>query len=85
MTQLSQGYALLIGAGGDLPGTIDDAAGPAAILCDSGRCAYPADQIHLLTGAAATRANILDRLTRLAQTATMKPPFSFTSPATAMK
>lgn len=63
----NQGYALLIGVGGDLPGTIDDAAGLAAILQDSGRCAYPAGQVHLLTGEAAARAEILAHLAQLAQ------------------
>jgi hypothetical protein len=68
MAQFAQGYALLIGVGSDLPTTIDDAVGLGTILYDSGRCAYPADQVHLLTGAAATRANILERLAQLTQT-----------------
>ena len=38
----SQDYALLVGAGADLPNTIDDARGIANILQDPARCAYPA-------------------------------------------
>jgi hypothetical protein len=46
----TDGYVLIIGAGGDVPSTIDDAEGVAKILRDPGRCAYPPEQEHLLIG-----------------------------------
>jgi len=62
-----QGYALVVGVGADLPVTVDDAAAVADLLRDPGRCAYPPDQVQLLTGEQATAANILAALERLAQ------------------
>lgn len=53
-----QGHALIIGVGADLPATIDDAVGLADVLKNPRRCAYPSDQILLLTGEQATAANI---------------------------
>ena len=65
----SQGFAIVIGVGADLPNTVDDATGLAGILKDSARCAYPPEQVHLLTRVAATRAHLLSTLDRLAQSA----------------
>ncbi|MBN1659993.1 MAG: caspase family protein [Anaerolineae bacterium] len=65
MTRFEHGHALLVGVGADLPGTVDDAAGLAAVLRDPARCAYPPDQVHLLSGGGATRANILAALDAL--------------------
>lgn len=80
-SQFTPGHALLVGVGGsDLPHTVDDAVGLAAILRDPGRCAYPPPQVHLLTGEQATRPAILSRLAQLAQetdeTATLLVYFS---------
>lgn len=61
-----QGHAVAIGVGADLPNTIDDAIGLANILKDPGRCAYPPNQVHLLTGESATRSHILNALDHLA-------------------
>jgi hypothetical protein len=69
-TIFRRGFAAIIGVGADLPNTVDDAASLANILEDPGRCAYPSEQVQLLTGEDATRACILDALDRLAQTAT---------------
>ncbi|MCX6679744.1 MAG: caspase family protein [Methanothrix sp.] len=63
------GHALLIGAGADLPFTIDDARGIADILKDPERCAYPAGQVELLVGETAHRQAVLDALDRLAERA----------------
>lgn len=63
------GHALLIGAGADLPFTIDDARGIADILKDPERCAYPPGQVELLVGEAAGRQAVLDALDRLAERA----------------
>jgi hypothetical protein len=63
------GHALLIGAGADLPFTIDDAKGIADILKDPERCAYPASQVQLLVGEVAHRQAVLDALDRLAEKA----------------
>lgn len=61
-----QGHACVIGVGGDLPSTINDALGFAKILKDPERCAYPEKQVHVLTDKDATRANIIDALETLA-------------------
>lgn len=58
----NDGYALLIGVGADLPVTVHDAKGIYNILTDSTRCAYPPEQVKLLTETEATRANILKEL-----------------------
>lgn len=64
------GHALLIGAGGDLPATVADAQGLAAILTDPTRCGYPPAQVHLCTEAAADRAGVLSALDQLAKEST---------------
>ncbi len=69
-TPFTQGHALVIGVGADLPNTVDDAIGLADILKDPGRCAYPADQVQVLTGDGARRAAILDGLRQVAERAT---------------
>jgi len=66
MSHFTQGHALLIGVGADLPNTITDAIGLATLLQDPERCAYPAPQVHTLTGEHATRAAILATLDQLA-------------------
>ena len=70
-TTFTQGHALVIGVGADLPNTVDDAQGLADILKDPGRCAYPADQVQVLVRDGAARAPILDGLRRLAERATV--------------
>ena len=62
----THGYGLVIGMGADLPVTIDDAQGVAALLRDPGRCAYPPDQVQLLTGPGARRGDVLTALDQLA-------------------
>lgn len=69
MSQFSQGHALLIGVGADLPVTIKDATGIADILQDPERCAYPQNQVTLLTETTATRQGILGALDDLANSA----------------
>jgi hypothetical protein len=65
-----QGHALLIGVGVDLPNTVDDAVGMANILMDRERCAYPGEQVHVLTSGEATRQDVLAGLDALAQSTT---------------
>ena len=67
MTPFEHGHALIVGVGGDLPGTVDDAEALANLLNAPGRCAYPPEQVTLLTEAAATRQAILDGLDMLAE------------------
>jgi hypothetical protein len=67
MASFDYGHALLVGVGADLPNTVDDAAGLANILKDPARCAYPPEQVHLLTGEEATRGRILSALDALSQ------------------
>ncbi len=64
-----QGHALVVGVGADLPNTVDDAVGLADILREAGRCAYPPEHVHLLTGESATRERILGGLDTLSQSA----------------
>jgi hypothetical protein len=63
----TKGHALIVGVGADLRGTIDDAEGLAKILKDTGRCAYPPEQVHLLTGQQANRDAVLMALDDLAK------------------
>ena len=65
-TAFTQGYALIVGVGGDLPDTVNDARGVASLLTDPTRCAYPRDHVSLLTGEQATRTSILSGLDALA-------------------
>jgi serine/threonine protein kinase len=62
------GHALIIGIGADLSNTVTDAVGLQKILQDPSRCAYPPQQVHLLTAANAHREHILAALDQLAQT-----------------
>ncbi|WP_414518430.1 caspase family protein [Nostoc sp. PCC 9305] len=55
----TNGYALLIGVGADLPVTVKDATAIQDILIDSDRAAYLSEQVTLLTETSATRQNIL--------------------------
>jgi hypothetical protein len=67
MATFEQGHALIVGVGGNLPNTVQDAKGLAEILKDGERCGYPAGQVHLLTGEGATRGDVLQALDDLAQ------------------
>lgn len=64
----TDGHACIIGVGADLANTVNDAKGLADILKDTGRCAYPPEQVHLLTGEKAQREDILSALDNLAAT-----------------
>jgi len=65
----SQGYAVVIGVGADLPVTIEDAKAISDALIDPSRCAYPGDQLRLLTGEGARRDNVISALNWLAKSA----------------
>src|SRR5512136_2428598 len=65
----SQGYAVVVGAGADLPVTVGDATAVAALLRDTDRCAYPPGQVCLLTGTEARRDAVLSALDWLAEAA----------------
>ena len=67
MGVFDQGHALVVGVGADLPNTVDDAIGLADVLRDPARCAYPPDQVHLLTDENAGREHILAALDTLSQ------------------
>ncbi len=56
------GYALVIGAGADLPVTIGDATALRDLLVRPGYCAYPPGQVTLLVDQNATKTNILAAL-----------------------
>jgi uncharacterized caspase-like protein len=59
------GHALLVGVGGDLAVTVDDAQNLGKVLEHSARAAYPSAQIETLLGGNATRTNILAAFDRL--------------------
>jgi uncharacterized caspase-like protein len=62
MTQtiFSNGYALLIGVGADLPVTVKDATALRDVLVNPNRAAYPQEQVKLLTEKNADRPTIID-------------------------
>lgn len=66
-TAFAEGHACIIGVGADLPNTEKDATGLADILKDPERCAYPPQQVHLLTSKRATRGSILSTLDEMAR------------------
>ncbi|GGA38712.1 caspase family protein [Okeania sp. KiyG1] len=69
MSQIfKQGYAVVVGVGADLPVTVDDATAVANLLGDPSRCAYPTEQVRLLTEENANRTNVLSALSWLAET-----------------
>ncbi|NJL04803.1 MAG: caspase family protein [Chloroflexaceae bacterium] len=69
----TQGYALVVGVGADLPATVQDAEQVAAFLRDPARCAYPPEQVTVLTNAQASRASVRAGLAQLAQDARTDP------------
>ena len=64
------GHAVVVGVGADLPITVDDATAVANLLRDPGRCAYPVQQVQLLTSEQATATKILAALDGLAGSVT---------------
>jgi len=69
------GYALLIGTGGDLPATVQDARAVYDILVDPARAGYPTGQVTLLTEAEAGKAPVEQAFDRLiAQLAADRKP-----------
>ncbi|MBV7335962.1 hypothetical protein KFU94_48540 [Chloroflexi bacterium TSY] len=66
MAKFTNGRALIIGVGADLPVTVQDADAVASLLRDPTRCAYPTGQVKLLTEKQACRQYILEELEQLA-------------------
>ncbi|MCL1469128.1 caspase family protein [Argonema antarcticum] len=69
----SNGHALLIGVGADLPVTVKDATALRDVLIDPTRAAYPPKQVELLTEAKATRQEILEAFDRLIEQVNQNP------------
>lgn len=67
------GYAVIVGSGGDLPVTAQDATGVASLLRDPARCAYDPARVQLLAGEAAGRGPVLAALDALATQARLDP------------
>ncbi|MBN1922023.1 MAG: caspase family protein [Anaerolineae bacterium] len=73
MTHFEHGYALLIGVDENavakwaLPAVAKDVAALREVLVHPERCAYPVDNVKVLTGKNATRQGILDGLDWLAE------------------
>ncbi|WP_074408801.1 caspase family protein [Aquimarina megaterium] len=64
---LENAHALLIGVGGDLPITIDDANAIAKVLGDNNKAAYDPKNVILLTEKNATRENVLSELQNIVE------------------
>jgi hypothetical protein len=69
----TDGYGLIIGVGGNIPITVDDAVGLHAILTNPDRAAYPVRQVKLLTETDAKRNSILQAFDELAVQVKKKP------------
>ena len=69
----TDGHGLIIGVGGNIPITVDDAKGLHAILTNPDRAAYPVGQVKLLTETEATRNSILQAFDELAAQVKKKP------------
>lgn len=61
----ANGHAIIIGVGGDLPRTENDAQAIANLLTNPQKCAYPPEHVHLLVGQNATRTAILETLQKV--------------------
>ncbi len=68
-SSFAHGYALLIGVGGDLPVSVQDAKALYRLFTDPKRAGYPADHVVLLTEQDATRDGILQAFDRLIELA----------------
>ena len=66
MSEFQQGHALVIGVGADLQNTVVDAKGIADVIRNPELCAYPANQVTVLTEEQATRKGILNALDAMA-------------------
>ncbi len=67
MSLFTQGHALIIGVGADLTSTVTDAKDVAAFLSNEAFCAYPDDQVVLLTEKDANVQRIVRELESLAK------------------
>lgn len=67
------GYAVVIGVGGDLPQSEEDAEAIAQRITLAGEDAYPSEQVHLLTGKNATRQSVLDTFEKVHNQAGTNP------------
>ena len=56
---MNPNHALIVGVGADLPMTVTDAQGVAAILADPARCGFDPAHVGVPTGPDATRERIL--------------------------
>jgi hypothetical protein len=66
-SQLFQhGHAVVVGVGGDLPMSAQDAIALGGLLKDTSRCGYPTAHVEQLDGVQATRTKILTALDNLA-------------------
>jgi len=72
-TTFSNGYALLVGVGEDLPVTVKYATALRDVLVNQSRAAYPPDQVELLTETRANRQNILEAFDKLIQQVNSNP------------
>ncbi len=61
----TNGYALIIGVGDDLPATIKDAQKVHETIIDPERASYPSDQVQLLLEKEATNENVLTAIQSL--------------------
>jgi len=69
----TNGFALLIGVGADLPATVKDATALHDVLVHPAQAAYPTTQVELLTETSANRQKILAAFDRLIQHTKQNP------------
>lgn len=69
----SNGYALLVGIGADLPVTVQDATVLYNLLIDPSCAAYSTEQVALLTETAATRQQIITAFDQLIERVSQNP------------
>lgn len=69
----SNGYALLVGIGADLPVTVKDATALYDLLIDRSHAAYSTEQVALITETSATRSQILAAFDQLIERVSQNP------------
>ncbi|MDZ8260409.1 caspase family protein [Nostoc sp. ChiQUE01b] len=69
----SNGHALMIGVGFDLPVTVKDAIALRDVLVDPNRAAYPQHQVQLLTEDKANRQEVIEAFDHLSENVSKNP------------
>ncbi|HEX4955413.1 MAG TPA: caspase family protein [Thermoanaerobaculia bacterium] len=73
MSTFEHGHAVVVGVGGSLAATLQDARAVASLLRDPGRCAYRESNVEVLLESSATREGIVAALERMADRTSQDP------------